>query len=139
MENMETNNTQQSGNSNGGQEPEKTFTQDEVNKIVSDRLARAKKSEADFEARERDLQKREAAMTAKELLKEKGLPDGFLDVLDYSDPEKIPGIIDKLKLGLDEYRAANPPKFVGVLPGQGVSGIPPADTEAAERKAFGLD
>lgn len=57
------------------QPKEKTFTQDEVNKIVSERLARDKgKNSAELEKREHELEQRELAMTAREKLAERGLP-----------------------------------------------------------------
>ena len=57
------------------QQQGKTFTQDQVNAIVGKRLAEQKATmEADFVKREQDLNRREMAIRAKELLAEKGLP-----------------------------------------------------------------
>ena len=50
----------------------KTFSQEDVNRIVGERLAKEKaKNESDWQQREQDLQKRELRMTAKEYLNEK--------------------------------------------------------------------
>lgn len=79
MENMEHNvNTQQAD----GQEPEKTFTQAEVNKIVQDRLARERDSlTKSFEKREAEFKDKEALWNAKEALREYKLPEQFLDIV----------------------------------------------------------
>lgn len=71
----------------GGQGSERMFTQDEVNKIVSERLARGKHEAADFEqlqskcaeyeAQIAAMQQREQAATRVRVLKEAQLPDGL--------------------------------------------------------------
>lgn len=70
----------------------KTFTQEEVNRIVSERLARdradrAKPSPED--EREQALKAREARMDCRDFLDGKKLPAALLDVLDCSDVEKF--------------------------------------------------
>jgi len=70
----------------------KTFTQDDVNRIVSERLARdradrAKPSPED--EREQALKAREARLDCREYLDSKKLPAALLDVLDTSDAEKF--------------------------------------------------
>lgn len=77
---------------------EKTFTQDEVNRIIGERLSKEKaKSEADFSKREQDLQQREMAVKAKELLAERGLPKDLASVLRYSDEESLTKAIDSIQ------------------------------------------
>lgn len=142
MENMGTNTNAQNSGTDGQQEPGKTFTQDEVNKIVQDRLARqqAKTAEdqASLEQREKDLQKREAVLTAKELLREKELPESFSDILDLSDVETLPEKLETIRQAIQEYMDAHKPIIKGVQPGQG-TGLPPMATlTEAEREAFGL-
>lgn len=129
MENMEHNvNTQQ-----GSQEPEKTFTQGEVNKIVQDRLARERDSLAkSFEKREAELKDKEALWNAKELLKEHNLPEQFLDVVKNAEnpAEQVKTILQ----GIECYQrkksrpAAYEPK--------GSSGMNPLTLE--EQRRFGL-
>ncbi len=71
-------------------EDEKTFTQEELNHIVSKRLAKEKqKNEADIAKREAELNKREFQLQAKELLKKNDLPDTLLDVLKGNDMETL--------------------------------------------------
>lgn len=91
-------NTQPEGNG------EKTFTQDDVNRIVGERLAKEKsKNDSDFIKREQELQQRELAIRAKEILADKGLPKDLADVLKYSDEESLKSAVDKiLKLKNEE-------------------------------------
>lgn len=62
----------------------KTFTQEQVNQIVSERLARerAKADPDPMEDRDKALTARENAMDCKEYLAEKGYPAALLDILD---------------------------------------------------------
>lgn len=75
---------------------EKTFTQGEVNKIVSDRLRTERKKleaavtgeyTAELAERERDILQRELKMDAKERLQEAGLPPSAAKLLRYDDEE----------------------------------------------------
>ncbi len=69
---------------------EKTFTQDDLNRIVSKRLAEEKsKSEAEFSKREQELNQRELNLKAKEVLAEKKLPEQLVEVLKFSDEETL--------------------------------------------------
>ena len=72
------------------QQQGKTFTQDQVNAIVGKRLAEQKATmEADFVKREQDLNRREMAIRAKELLAEKGLPNELSDIMRYDTEEEL--------------------------------------------------
>ena len=102
--NEETMNTMQLTNStpedNGGQGG-RLFTQDEVNRIVSDRLAQERtrnerKAEPQEDEREKALKAREARMDCREYIASKKYPDALLEVLDISDAEKFKATADKL-------------------------------------------
>lgn len=122
---------------------EKTFTQDDVNRIVQERLAkeRAKSSgEADFAKREQELARRELHMTAKELLSEKNLPVQLFDALNCTDEDTMKKSIATIEKIFNEYKAnaTKQIKFTGFQPGAGTvpqAGIA-ADLEI--RKAMGL-
>lgn len=90
MENITTNGTgqQSEGQNQQGQEP-KTFTQEEVNRIVQERLARAKIAAAPSE-RELELQRRENDIYIKERVAGLEMPD-----------KMRPELYDSLK-GLDK-------------------------------------
>lgn len=77
----------------------KTFTQDEVNRIVSDRLARERsKAEAPASDREQELNVREQNLKCRELIADNSdkYPQALLKVLDTSDFEKFKTTADAL-------------------------------------------
>lgn len=99
---MEENTMNTQNGENGTQQGTKTFTQEEVNRIVQERLARVKAEpsgkEEELNNREKELNARELKLTAKETFSEKGLPAELLDILDYSDETKMNehiGILEK--------------------------------------------
>lgn len=80
---------------------EKLFTQEDVNRIVSERLKRhsgqmAGQTSANDAEREKSLTARENKLTCREYIVEKGYPSDLLDALDTSDPEKFKENADKL-------------------------------------------
>lgn len=86
----------------------KTFTQEEVDKIVEKRLNRERKKFSSLlngeDPREADLAEREKAVTIKELradakatLAEKGFPADALELLNYTDKESCDKSIEALE------------------------------------------
>ena len=113
MNNNEPTNNQNPTNSTpkgSGDDGGRLFTQEEVNRIVSDRLARerekaaAQAKEADkiteLEQRERALASRESAVRCGDYLKEINIAENyrtdFLEVLDTTDFDKFKAIVDRL-------------------------------------------
>lgn len=129
------NTSQQPSNStpeaSGGQGEERKFTQEEVNKIVSERLAREREKATPSEAdqREKALAAREAALACKEYVSAQGYPAALLEVLDTSDADKFKAAVKKLVQlfpALDPARPA-PARFT----------VPTTHAEApAERDKF---
>lgn len=75
----------------------KTFTQDEVNRIVSERLARDRdKRAADLDEREKVVKARELAVMAAEKLAAAGLPKDLTTVLKYDDEASLDAAITQL-------------------------------------------
>ena len=77
---------------NGTQGTERMFTQAEVDRIVKDRLARAKntpKEPTEAELRERELVARESRLSCREYLIDQGYPAELLDVIDTSNIEEF--------------------------------------------------
>lgn len=74
----------------------KTFTQEEVNRIVSDRLAREREKQPKDDEREQALKAREARLDCRDYLDSKKYPASLLDVLDSSDVEKFKSTADAL-------------------------------------------
>lgn len=80
----------ENGNQGGG----KMFTQQEVDRILKERLARERAKAApqeptEAEKREKDLTARENRLSCREYLLENSLPKELLDVLDTSDVAKF--------------------------------------------------
>lgn len=79
----------------------KTFTQEDVNRIVSERLAKEKAKyeaasktsfqdkEAELSKREKDVALREMRATAKEILMNKKLPMELLDVVNFNSEDDM--------------------------------------------------
>lgn len=76
----------------------KTFTQEDVNRIVSERLAQERKKPVDDE-REKNLKAREARLDCRDYLDGKKYPAKLLDLLDCSDVEKFKTAADAMVEG----------------------------------------
>lgn len=105
----------------GGQGGERTFTQEEVNRIVADRLARerAKAEPSPADEREQALKAREARLDCREYLDTQGYPSALLDVLDSSDTAKFKAAVEKLVKAFPALIGAQRPTFEGWKPGEG--------------------
>ena len=135
---MDENKTMQNQNPDGAGET--TFTQEQVNKIVSDRLAREKvKSEAALAEREQQLAQRELLLTAKEKLTDAGLPVELLNALNVSSPEAMEKAITTVKAVIDKIKAEAPKPFTihGAKPAE-AGRAPQASGDSRLRKAMGL-
>lgn len=118
---------------------EKTFTQEQVNQIISDRLARDRaKGEAALAEREQQLAQRELLLTAREKLTENGLPVELVDALNVSSPEALEKALSTVKTVLDKYKSeARPIKISGAKPAEVLCRA--KDTgDGSLRKAMGL-
>ncbi len=75
----------------------RTFTQEEVNRIVSERLSRDRdKRAAELDEREKAIKVRELAVIAAEKLAAAGLPKELNAVLKYDDEESLEAAISRL-------------------------------------------
>ena len=96
---------------------EKTFTQEQVNAIIGERLAKEKtKADATLAEREQQIAQRELLLEAKEKMNEMDLPVELLDALNVSSKEAMEKSLNTVKAVLEKRKAA-PPKFVGFQPG----------------------
>lgn len=97
---------------NGG----KMFTQEDVNRIVSERLAREREKPVDDE-REKNLKAREARLDCRDYLDSKKYPVKLLDLLDHSDVEKFKAAADAMIEGfpgiMQEDHPVPPPYAAG--------------------------
>lgn len=77
------------------QQEEKLFTQEEVNKIIRDRLSRAKHlPAAEFDRRERELNERELRLDAREKLADAGVSKELLPLVNCSSKENMESSIE---------------------------------------------
>ncbi len=99
-------------NAESTQEGEKTFTQDEVNRIVEKRLNRERSRlngllkeddprEAALADRERAVAIKELQADAREALAAKGIPAEALELLNYTDKESCDKSIEAIKKLMD--------------------------------------
>ena len=125
---------------------EKTFTQEAVNRIVQERLAKEKSKnngDADFAKREQELAQRELHMSTKEMLSEKGLPVQLFDALNCKDEETLKKSISTIETVFNEYKAnaTKSIQFKSFTPGVPTSPVNAGDGDADDlniRKAMGL-
>lgn len=77
---------------------ERTFTQDDVNRIVQERLAKEKgKGNDDLDRRAAELDKRERRMNAIDELRKNDLPDYLVDALNMETDEAFQQSMDAIK------------------------------------------
>lgn len=99
----------------------KTFTQDEVNRIVSDRLAKERaKGEPKEDEREQALKARESRMDCREYIAGKKYPVELLDILDTGNADSFKAAADKLVKAFPAITQSQvPPPYA---PGTGTAG-----------------
>jgi len=96
----------------------KTFTQDEVNNIVKERLAREKSKFEELETKEKELAIKELRFEAKTVFVGKGFPDEAMELLDYTSKETLDTSIEKLEKAFGAYSKVQTPskQFAPVNP-----------------------
>ena len=115
----------------------RTFTQDDVNRIVSERLAHEREklqASAKDTEREKALAAREARLDCREYLDAQGYPAALLDALDCSDAARFKASVEKLVKAFPAITGAI--KREGWKPGEGVrhSGGPDPIADAFKPK-----
>lgn len=104
----------------GDEKGEKLFTQEEVNKIVSERLKRQEKrdekrdkneAEKALEVREQELDSRGKKLDCKEYLLEKKYPLQILELIDTSDVEVFKEKADTIRKMITDNRYTAPPVY----------------------------
>ena len=136
MENMEKTSTEGLQTSTESENTGRTFTQDDLNRIVQERLAKEKgKVSEELDKRAAELDLRERKMNAIQKLRENDLPDYLVDALNIETDEafqKSIEAINKMKGGT----ASGEPKVIGTGNPIGVVTKPSSDGNL--RGAFGL-
>jgi len=124
------------GENTSTEEGTKTFSQDDVNRIVSERLSKEKsKLEAATAQREQELAQRELMLTAKERISELGLPPEVYEAINIADAEALEKSLTILK---ETFNNAKPDtlKISGAKPASSTGGAP--NTSVPLLDAFGL-
>ena len=102
---------------------EKTFTQEQVNAIVGERLAKEKtKADAALAEKERELAQRELLLTAKEKIAEKGLPPELLDAINVTSAEALDNSLAVVEAIISQIKT-QPPVISGMKPGGASEGV----------------
>lgn len=92
------NNIDTSINNEGTGTDQRTFTQEDVNRIVQERLAKEKsKGNEDLERRARELDARERRMNAIDALRKNELPDYLVDALNMNTDEDFQKSMEAIK------------------------------------------
>ena len=122
---------------------DKAFTQEEVNTIVQDRLAKEKaKFEKQLSDAQADIRRREKRLEAREQLQAKGLPVELADLVKLDDDESFNTSLSLLENTYNsrvpgQQRVGDPPTEInggGYIPAAGEKPNPENDI----RKAMGL-
>lgn len=126
----------------GAQQGERMFTQEEVNRIVQDRLGKEKtKGNAELDKRAAELDNRERRMNAVEELRKNGLPDYLVDALNMETDEAFQQSMEavlKMK-GENPESQGQQSRPIGTIIGHGAPiGTVNRGTHDPVRTAFGL-
>lgn len=101
---------------------QKTFTQDDVNRIVQERLSKERSkletvSNTTLEEREAALSERENKLSCKEYIQEKGYDVRLLDILDTNDADKFKKTTEELNAIYSGKQVKKVPCFSAPTPG----------------------
>lgn len=127
----------------GNVQGERTFTQEDVNRIVQERLAKEKSKGTgntgdELDKRAADLARRERKLTAREKLQENGLPDYLADALNMNTDEDFQKSLEAILKMRGEAGGGTGPKPVGTVSPIGkIQGMGTKDGDCI-RTAFGL-
>lgn len=103
-----------------GQDGAKTFSQDEVNRIIQGRLDQmkkqaAKEQETELSQKAQELQAREIKLLVKEQLSERGMPRELADIITCTDEKDLDSKLEALqKIYGDKAKEEKPTGFIQV-------------------------
>lgn len=135
---------------NNNQAPEtagegaKTFTQEDVNRIIGERLAKEKAAnDAKLAQREQALTQRELLLTTKEKISSAGLPSELAEAINMTSAETVDKALEIIKKIIKDGKEV--PEIKGVIPEKvprfstGFSGASGYERDAGIRDAMGLN
>lgn len=115
MENLTNTSIEGTQTNTDGVQQGKTFTQEDVNRIVQERLAKEKgKGSEELDKRAAELDKRERRMNAVDELRKNGLPDYLVDALNMETDEAFQQSMEAIKKMKGETAAAQEGKIESI-------------------------
>lgn len=103
MEDNKNTSTEGKQTSTEGEQHGKTFTQDDVNRIVQERLNKERaKTENEYIEREKEIAHREFLLDARKELNDRGYPESLLDALNATDADSLKKSLDILDTYMKE-------------------------------------
>lgn len=120
----------------------KTFTQEDVNRIVQERLAKERSkgsgSNEELDRRAAELDQRERRLSAVEELRKNGLPDYLADALNIGTKEELKNSIEIISKMKGEIVAAAMPEPEVIGGGNPIGTVRKGGSKGEFRAAFGL-
>ena len=141
MENLTKTSTEGTQTGTEGMQQGKTFTQDDVNRIVQERLAKEKgKGNDELDKRAAELDKRERRMNAVDELRKNGLPDYLVDALNMETDEAFQQSMEAIKKMKGETAGSGTNLAPGTVIGMGnpIGSVSKGNHGEDLRAAFGL-
>lgn len=118
---------------------EKTFSQEDVNRIVQERLAkdRAKSSE-ELSKKEQELLQREFRLNSRQKLIDRGFPESIMDALNCSSEETFDKALDIIE-GLIKERTPSEEEKAEIAARMKAAASAPKFTDKSEPRRSGMD
>ncbi len=118
---------------------EKTFTQDDVNRIVQDRLAKDReKASKELGEREQELAKREFCLNSRQKLIDRGYPESILEALNCSSEKEFDRALDIID-GLIRDRTPSEEERADMEARMKAAASAPKFTDKSEPRRSGID
>lgn len=137
---MDVQNTNQIADPAAGQGTgERTFSQDDVNRIVQERLAKDReKASKELGEREQELAKREFRLNSRQKLIDRGYPESIMDALNCSNEEAFDKALDIID-GLIKERTPSPEDKAEMEAKMKAAASAPKFTDKSEPRRSGID
>lgn len=129
----------ENGNNSAFGSSTKTFTQDDVNRIVQERLAKEKqKGQEGIDEKVKELEAKELRLDSVALLRENGLPDELSDIISASNIKEFGEKVEKLKNIMNNLNPDGKAHAIGTFSFPGTIKSNRASSDDELKRAFGL-